>query len=115
MATDYHHGVRVLELNEGKRPIRTVSTAVVGMVCTASDADPVTFPLNKPVLLPDVLTASGSAGEHGHSVSIGTAGEHTHALSINSGGAHTHAITIGATGGAETRPRNIALLACIRF
>ncbi|WP_437270674.1 phage tail sheath protein [Stutzerimonas balearica] len=62
---DYHHGVRVLEINEGTRPIRTVSTAVVGMVCTASDADPVTFPLNKPVLLPDVLTASGSAGELG--------------------------------------------------
>lgn len=65
MATDYHHGVRVLELNEGTRPIRTVSTAVVGMACTASDADPVKFPLNKAVLLTDVLTASGSAGEQG--------------------------------------------------
>ncbi|WP_313473943.1 phage tail sheath protein [Stutzerimonas kunmingensis] len=65
MATDFHHGVRVLELNEGTRPIRTVSTAVVGMVCTASDADAVKFPLNKPVLLTDVLTASGSAGEQG--------------------------------------------------
>lgn len=65
MATDYHHGVRVLEINEGTRPIRTVSTAVVGMVCTASDADAVKFPLNKPVLLTDVLTASGSAGEQG--------------------------------------------------
>lgn len=65
MATDYHHGVRVLEINEGTRPIRTVSTAVVGMVCTASDADAVKFPLNKPVLLTDVLTASGSAGEAG--------------------------------------------------
>jgi len=65
MATDFHHGVRVLEINEGTRPIRTVSTAVVGMVCTASDADAVKFPLNKPVLLTDVLTASGSAGELG--------------------------------------------------
>lgn len=65
MATEYHHGVRVLEINEGTRPIRTVSTAVVGMVCTASDADAVKFPLNKPVLLTDVLTASGSAGEQG--------------------------------------------------
>ncbi|AUF99794.1 phage tail protein [Pseudomonas sp. 09C 129] len=65
MATDYHHGVRVLEINEGSRPIRTVSTAVVGMVCTASDADPAVFPLNKPVLLADVLTASGKAGELG--------------------------------------------------
>ena len=65
MATDYHHGVRVLEINEGTRPIRTVATAVVGMVCTASDADAATFPLNTPVLLTDVLTASGKAGELG--------------------------------------------------
>ena len=65
MSTDYHHGVRVLEINEGTRPIRTVATAVVGMVCTASDADATVFPLNKPVLLTDVLTASGKAGEQG--------------------------------------------------
>ncbi|MCL8304578.1 phage tail sheath protein [Pseudomonas putida] len=65
MATDYHHGVRVLEINEGTRPIRTMATAVVGMVCTGSDADAATFPLNKPVLLTDVLTASGKAGELG--------------------------------------------------
>ncbi|MHB0819841.1 phage tail sheath protein [Stutzerimonas stutzeri] len=65
MATEYHHGVRVLEINEGTRPIRTVSTAIVAMLCTASDADPATFPLNKSVLLTDVLTASGKAGEQG--------------------------------------------------
>ena len=38
MAQDYHHGVRVVEVNEGTRPIRTVSTAVIGMVATAPDA-----------------------------------------------------------------------------
>lgn len=65
MATDYHHGVRVLEINEGTRPIRTVATAVVGMICTAQDADATVFPLNKPVLLTDVLTASGKAGTLG--------------------------------------------------
>ncbi|WP_313410583.1 phage tail sheath protein [Stutzerimonas kunmingensis] len=65
MATDYYHGVRVVEINEGTRPIRTVATAVVGMVCTAADADAATFPLNRPVLLTDVLTASGKAGEQG--------------------------------------------------
>ncbi|OOL39147.1 phage tail sheath protein [Pseudomonas sp. FSL W5-0299] len=65
MPTDYHHGVRVVEINEGTRPIRTVATAVVGMVCTAEDADPIAFPLNRPVLLTDVLTASGKAGELG--------------------------------------------------
>lgn len=62
MPTDYHHGVRVVEINEGTRPIRTIATAVVGMVCTAEDADPIAFPLNRPVLLTDVLTASGKAG-----------------------------------------------------
>lgn len=65
MATDYHHGVRVVEINEGTRPIRTIATAVVGMVCTAEDADAATFPLNRPVLLTDVLTASGKAGVKG--------------------------------------------------
>ncbi|MGT3165283.1 phage tail sheath protein, partial [Yersinia enterocolitica] len=64
-ATDYHHGVRVIEISEGTRPIRTVSTAVVGMVCTSDDADATLFPLNTPVLLTDVLAASGKAGETG--------------------------------------------------
>lgn len=32
---DYHHGIRVIEINEGTRPIRAVSTAVIGMVATA--------------------------------------------------------------------------------
>ncbi len=63
MAQDYHHGVRVVEVNEGTRSITTVSTAIVGMVCTGDDADASVFPLNKPVLLTDVLEASGKAGE----------------------------------------------------
>lgn len=65
MSDSYHHGVRVLEINEGTRPIRTVSTAVIGMICTAADADPTVFPLNRPVLLTDVLAASGKAGDLG--------------------------------------------------
>ncbi|EPL4316968.1 phage tail sheath protein [Serratia marcescens] len=65
MAQDYHHGVRVQEINEGTRTITTVSTAIVGMVCTGDDADAKAFPLNTPVLLTDVLAASGKAGETG--------------------------------------------------
>ncbi|QXB91608.1 phage tail sheath protein [Providencia rettgeri] len=65
MAQDYHHGVRVIELNEGTRPIRTISTAIVGMVCTADDADAKAFPLNTPVLITDVKNAAGKAGETG--------------------------------------------------
>ncbi|MCP1107276.1 phage tail sheath protein [Serratia nevei] len=62
---DYHHGVRVLEINEGTRVISTVSTAIIGMICTAEDADATLFPLNTPVLITDVLAASGKAGKKG--------------------------------------------------
>ncbi|WP_440029827.1 phage tail sheath protein [Chromobacterium amazonense] len=65
MPQDYHHGVRVLEINTGTRPIRTISTAVIGMVCTADDADPTAFPLDTPVLLTDVQAAIGKAGVKG--------------------------------------------------
>ncbi|EOV1631621.1 phage tail sheath subtilisin-like domain-containing protein, partial [Yersinia enterocolitica] len=62
---DYHHGVRVLEINEGTRVISTISTAIVGMVCTSDDADATAFPLNTPVLITDVLAAAGKAGKKG--------------------------------------------------
>jgi phage tail sheath protein FI len=65
MATDYHHGVRVLEINEGTRSIRTVSTAVVGLVATGSTADDATFPLNTPILVTNVQAALGKAGTTG--------------------------------------------------
>lgn len=61
----YHHGVRVIEVNSGARPIRTVSTAVVGVVCTSNDADAVAFPLDKPVLLTDLRAALAKAGTNG--------------------------------------------------
>ncbi|KAA8734908.1 phage tail sheath protein [Acinetobacter qingfengensis] len=65
MAQEYHHGVRVLELNDGTRPIQTVSSSIIGMVCTASDADAEKFPLNRPVLLTNVQSALNNAGELG--------------------------------------------------
>lgn len=63
--SDYHHGARVLEINDGTRVISTVSTAIVGMVCTGEDADAATFPLNTPVLITNVLAAAGKAGKKG--------------------------------------------------
>ncbi|TBM32278.1 phage tail sheath protein [Hafnia paralvei] len=62
---DFKHGVQVLEINEGTRVISTVSTAIIGMVCTAPDADEKMFPLNVPVLITDVLAAAGKAGTKG--------------------------------------------------
>ncbi|ACS85886.1 phage tail sheath protein [Musicola paradisiaca] len=63
--SDFHHGTQVVEINDGTRVISTVSTAIVGMVCTGPDADAATFPLNTPVLITDVLTAVGNAGTQG--------------------------------------------------
>ncbi|HAU5663790.1 TPA: phage tail sheath protein [Citrobacter freundii] len=63
--SDYHHGVEVVEINDGTRTISTVSTAVVGMVCTASDADAGAFPLNEPVLIINPQSAIAKAGTKG--------------------------------------------------
>ena len=65
MPTDYHHGVRVVELSDGRRPIRTIETAIIGLVATAADADATFFPLNTPVLVTDVNAAIGKAGTNG--------------------------------------------------
>ena len=65
MATEYHHGVRVVEINKGTRPIRTVQTAVVGVVATAPAADSDFFPLDRPVLLTDILDGIEKAGDTG--------------------------------------------------
>lgn len=52
MATTFLHGVEALELDTGIRPIRTVRSAVIGLIGTAPDADDTVFPLNTPVLIP---------------------------------------------------------------
>lgn len=63
--TDFLHGVRVTEITEGIRPIRTIDTAIIGIVATANDADAQVFPLNKPVLIADIAGYIGKAGKNG--------------------------------------------------
>lgn len=65
MSDQYLHGVRVIEINQGTRTVRTIATAVIGVVCTADDADAQTFPLNKPVLITDPIAALAKAGKKG--------------------------------------------------
>ncbi|MDH2998096.1 phage tail protein [Pasteurellaceae bacterium LFhippo2] len=65
MADSYLHGVRVTEVNDGTRTVRTIATAVIGMVCTADDADAEMFPLNKPVLITNPTAAMAKAGKKG--------------------------------------------------
>ena len=62
---DYHHGITLIEATDGIRSLRTVSTAVIGMVATGPDADVAAFPLNRPVLIADLSDAIGKAGATG--------------------------------------------------
>jgi phage tail sheath protein FI len=51
MTTTFLHGVEVLQIDTGARPIQTVRSSVIGIVGTAPDADAAKFPLNTPVLI----------------------------------------------------------------
>ncbi|RUV00071.1 phage tail protein [Mesorhizobium sp. M6A.T.Cr.TU.017.01.1.1] len=51
------HGVELIEIDDGPRPIRTVRSSVIFIVGTAPDADPLVYPLLTPVLI------AGSRGE----------------------------------------------------
>lgn len=66
MSDEYLHGVKVTEISEALRTLTTSSTAVIGLVATAPDADAATFPLNKPTLLtgitPSVIAKAGKKG-----------------------------------------------------
>lgn len=65
MPTEYHHGVRVIEINEGTRPIRTIQTAVIGVIVTGPTADVNFFPENEPVLITNIYDAINAAGNDG--------------------------------------------------
>lgn len=51
MTTNFLHGVEVIDIDTGSRPIRTIRSSVIGIVGTAPSADAVAFPLNTPVLI----------------------------------------------------------------
>lgn len=64
MADTYLHGVEVIDIDDGVRPIRTLSSSVIGLVGTAPDADVQRFPLNTPVLVTS-LTQAAALGKTG--------------------------------------------------
>ena len=66
MATnEYHHGASPTEVSGSAPSVSLVSTARIGMVCTAEDADATAFPLNTPVLLTQPKLAIAKAGTKG--------------------------------------------------
>lgn len=66
MSATFLHGVEVLEVDTGARPIRTVRSGVIGIVGTAPNADATAFPLNTPVLI------AGSRSEAAKLDTVGT-------------------------------------------
>ena len=104
MPTDYHHGVRVVEINEGTRPIRVIDTSIIGLVATAPDADATTFPLDTPVLVTNVLAASGKAG------STGTLAPSLDAIADQT---NTLAVIVRVAPGADAEATNSAVIGSV--
>ncbi len=61
----YLHGISVTEISGTSRSLRTIATAVIGLVVTAPAADAAVFPLNRPVLITDIEGAVLKAGNTG--------------------------------------------------
>ena len=87
------------------------------------------------------ITPTDYAGQHAHNLYVNAGGVHSHGLAIDAGGSHSHnvgvygdgnhqhnviasmgaagghqhTITTDWQGGTETRPRNVAFLACIKY
>lgn len=61
----FKHGITVTEITSGARTLTAISTAIIGLVATADDADAATFPLDRPVLIADIDAAIGKAGVDG--------------------------------------------------
>lgn len=64
-STDIQHGIFVTESAETAPALNTISTAIIGAVVTAPDADPTMFPLDTAVSVPDISAAIGVVGKTG--------------------------------------------------
>lgn len=64
MPDQFLHGVEVVQIDDGLRPIQTVKSSIIGFVGTAPDADDAVFPENTPVLITGPRMAA-SLGETG--------------------------------------------------
>jgi uncharacterized protein len=64
MTDVFLHGIETVQIDDGIRPIQTVKSSIIGIVGTAPDAEPGTFPLDTPVLVtgPRMAAALGATG-----------------------------------------------------
>ena len=59
MPTAFHHGVEIVEIDDGIRPIQAARSSVIGLVGTAPAASDSAFPLDTPTLLITPRSAAG--------------------------------------------------------
>ncbi|WP_163830720.1 phage tail sheath subtilisin-like domain-containing protein [Spartinivicinus ruber] len=65
MPEEFLHGVEVVEIDSGPRPIRTVKSSVIGLVGTAPEAKDDVFPYDTPILLAGSLKKAKALGKQG--------------------------------------------------
>lgn len=65
MTEHFLHGIETLEIEDGTRPVRTVKSAVIGLIGTAPAADATLFPINTPVLIAGNPKAAAPLGDGG--------------------------------------------------
>lgn len=56
MSEPFLHGIEIVEVDGGSRPIQVVATSIIGIVGTAPRADASAFPLNTPVVIANSRT-----------------------------------------------------------
>lgn len=65
MSTEFLHGARAKNRNDGYIEARVPSMSTIGTVCTANDADTDFFPLNQCILVTNLKAAIAKAGKTG--------------------------------------------------
>lgn len=65
MSAQRHHGITTNEFTQGVRSVSDIATGIIGMVCTADDADTTAFPENTPIFHASAYHAIEKAGENG--------------------------------------------------
>ncbi len=61
----FRHGIAVVEASDSSRALRTIATAIIGLVATAPNAKAGAFPVDTPVLVNDIGAAIIDAGAGG--------------------------------------------------
>ena len=59
MPDQFLHGIEVVQIDDGLRPIQTVKSSIIGLIGYAPDADEDRFPLDTPVLVTGPRQAGG--------------------------------------------------------